>query len=53
VLQYVCAFMDHEFNVFMENVIDVWNDLKERLSQGDLVRASELQEEIYALEQEH
>lgn len=27
-------------NVFMENAIDVWNDLKERFSQGDLVRIS-------------
>lgn len=29
--------------VFMENSIDVCNDLKERLSNGDLVRISELQ----------
>jgi len=28
----------------MENAIDVWNDLKERFSQGDLVCVSELQE---------
>lgn len=39
--------------VFMENAVDVWNDLKERFSQGDLVRVSELQQEIYALKQEH
>jgi hypothetical protein len=28
--------------VFMENASDVWLDLKERFSQGDLVRVSEL-----------
>jgi hypothetical protein len=39
--------------VFIENAIDVWNDLKERFSLGDLVRVSELQQEIYALKQEH
>jgi hypothetical protein len=38
--------------VFMENAVDVWNDLKERFSQGDLVRIAELQQEIYALKQE-
>ncbi|GAU45259.1 hypothetical protein TSUD_291430 [Trifolium subterraneum] len=38
--------------VFMENVIDVWNDLKEQFSQGDLVRIAELQQEIYSLRQE-
>ncbi|GAU25648.1 hypothetical protein TSUD_265740 [Trifolium subterraneum] len=37
--------------VFMENASDVWLDLKERFSQGDLVRVSELQQEIYALTQ--
>ncbi|PNY15324.1 pectin acetylesterase [Trifolium pratense] len=36
----------------MENAIDVWNDLKERFAQGDLVRVSEIQQEIYALHQE-
>jgi hypothetical protein len=30
----------------------VWLDLKERFSRGDLVRVSELQQEIYALTQE-
>src|SRR3954464_326111 len=34
--------------VFMENAIDVCNDLKERFAQGDLIRISELQQEIYA-----
>jgi hypothetical protein len=33
----------------MENAVDVWNDLKERFAQGDLVRVSEIQQEIYAL----
>ena len=39
--------------VFMENALDVWNDLKERFSQGDLIRISELQQEIYSLKQEN
>jgi hypothetical protein len=38
--------------VFMESALDVWNDLKERFSQGDLIRISELQQEIYSLQQE-
>ncbi|GAU25332.1 hypothetical protein TSUD_375950 [Trifolium subterraneum] len=38
--------------VFMENAFDVWNDLKERFAQSDLVRISELQQEIYALKQD-
>lgn len=37
--------------VYLENAVDVWNDLKERFSQGDLIRISELQQEIYALRQ--
>ncbi|MCI92324.1 flavonol sulfotransferase-like protein, partial [Trifolium medium] len=36
----------------MENAIDVWNDLKERFSQADLVRIAELQQEIHALKQD-
>jgi hypothetical protein len=36
----------------MENAMDVWNDLKERFAQGDLVRISELMQEIYSLQQE-
>ncbi|XP_058746950.1 uncharacterized protein LOC131619928 [Vicia villosa] len=36
----------------LENVVDVWNDLKERFSQGDLIRISELQQEIFNLKQE-
>jgi hypothetical protein len=38
--------------MFMENALDVWNDLKERFSQADLVRISEIQQEIYALKQD-
>jgi len=38
--------------VFMENACDVWNDLKERFAQGDLVRISELMQEIYSLQQD-
>ncbi|GAU47169.1 hypothetical protein TSUD_28920 [Trifolium subterraneum] len=38
--------------VFMENAMDAWNDLKDRFSQGDLVRISELMQEIYALQQD-
>ncbi|XP_057452732.1 uncharacterized protein LOC130744575 [Lotus japonicus] len=37
--------------VYIENVIDVWNELKERFSQVDLIRISELQSEIYNLRQ--
>ena len=35
----------------MENDVDVWNDLKERFSQGDHIRISEIQQEIYDLRQ--
>ncbi|MCI69256.1 flavonol sulfotransferase-like protein, partial [Trifolium medium] len=38
--------------VFMENAIDVWNDLKERFSQADLIRIAELQQELHALKQD-
>ncbi|PNY02311.1 retrovirus-related Pol polyprotein from transposon TNT 1-94 [Trifolium pratense] len=38
--------------VFMENTIDIWNDLRERFSQGDLIRISELQQEAYALKRD-
>jgi hypothetical protein len=38
--------------VFLENAIDIWNELRERFSQGDLIRISELQQEIYALTQD-
>jgi hypothetical protein len=39
--------------VFLENAIDIWNDLRERFSQGDLIRISELQQEIYSLRQDN
>jgi hypothetical protein len=38
--------------IFMENTYDVWVDLKERFAQGDLVRISELIQEIYSLQQD-
>lgn len=41
-----------QYIVFMENALDVWNDLKERFSHGDLIHISELQQEIYNLKQE-
>jgi hypothetical protein len=41
-----------QFVVFLENDIDIWNELRERFSQGDLIRIFELQQEIYALKQD-
>jgi len=38
--------------VFLDNAIDVWNELKERFSQGDYIRISELQCEIFGLKQD-
>jgi len=38
--------------VLMEDAMDVWNDLKERFAQDDLVRISELMQEIHALQQD-
>jgi len=37
--------------IFFECAIDIWNDLCECFSQGDLLRIAELQEEIYGLSQ--
>ncbi|GAU43894.1 hypothetical protein TSUD_399420 [Trifolium subterraneum] len=37
---------------FLDNVVDVWNELKERFSQGDYIRISELQCEIFGMKQE-
>ncbi|KAK2361432.1 putative mitochondrial protein [Trifolium repens] len=37
--------------VFLENAADIWIELRERFSQGDLIRISELQHEIYASSQ--
>jgi hypothetical protein len=39
--------------IFLENAVDIWNDLRESFSQGDLIRISELQHEIYDLKQEN
>jgi hypothetical protein len=37
--------------VYLDNPIDVWNELKERFSKGDYIRIYELQVEIYGLKQ--
>ncbi|KHN08774.1 hypothetical protein glysoja_032189, partial [Glycine soja] len=37
--------------IFLEYDTDIWNDLRECFSQGDLLRIAELQEEIYGLSQ--
>src|ERR1044072_3520330 len=37
--------------VYIDNVVDVWIELRERFSQVDLIRISELQSEIYSLKQ--
>lgn len=37
--------------VYIENVLDIWNELRERFSQVDLIRISELQSEISNLKQ--
>lgn len=37
--------------VFIESALDVWNDLKERFSQGDSIRVAELHEEISGFKQ--
>lgn len=38
--------------MFLENAIDVLLELKERFSQGDYIRISELQCKIFSLKQE-
>jgi len=38
--------------VFLENAMDVWNELKERFYQGDYIRISELQCKIFGLKQD-
>jgi len=35
--------------IYFDHVADIWNDLQERFSQGDLLCIAELQEEIHAL----
>jgi hypothetical protein len=37
--------------VFIENAIDMWNDLKGRFMRGDRIRVAQLQEEIANLKQ--
>ncbi|XP_058010341.1 uncharacterized protein LOC131183775 [Hevea brasiliensis] len=37
--------------LWIDKAINVWNDLKERFSQGDMFRISDLQEEIFSLKQ--
>lgn len=37
----------------IEDASEVWKDLKERFSQGDLLRISELQQELYMFRQGH
>ncbi|XP_045820014.1 uncharacterized protein LOC123913341 [Trifolium pratense] len=47
-------FVEESINqsiIYLENAIDVWNELKERFSHGDFIRISELQIEIHALKQ--
>lgn len=34
--------------VYMDSAADVWRDLKERFSQGDLVHIAELQQKLYS-----
>lgn len=38
--------------VYMDSAADVWRDLKERFSQGDLVCIAELQQEHYSFRQD-
>ena len=37
--------------IYFDSATDIWNDLWERFSQGDLLCIAELQEEIYAVKQ--
>lgn len=37
--------------VFVENVVDMWNGLKDRFMKGDRIRVAQLQEEIANLKQ--
>ncbi|XP_012472497.1 uncharacterized protein LOC105789676 [Gossypium raimondii] len=38
--------------LWIDKAVDIWIDLRERFSQGDLCRISDLQEEIYAFKQD-
>jgi hypothetical protein len=37
--------------VFIENVVDMWNDLKDCFMRGDRIRVAQLQQEIANLKQ--
>jgi len=37
--------------ICMDNAFDIWNDLKERFSQGDMMRISDIQEMISSFKQ--
>nr|DAD20745.1 TPA_asm: hypothetical protein HUJ06_022208 [Nelumbo nucifera] len=37
--------------LWLDNTVDIWKDLHDRFSQGDAIRISELQEEIYNFRQ--
>lgn len=37
--------------IWIDKTVEIWNDLKERFSQGNILRISYLQKEIYALKQ--
>jgi hypothetical protein len=52
---WILNFVDESISqslIFLENIVDVWKELKERLSQGHYIRISELQCEIFALKQD-
>ena len=37
--------------LWLDNAVDIWRDLKSRYSQGDLLRISELQQEVASVKQ--
>jgi len=37
--------------ICMDNAFDIWNDLKERFSQGHMIRISDIQEMISSFKQ--
>uniref|UniRef100_A0A368UJM4 Retrotransposon gag domain-containing protein n=1 Tax=Glycine max TaxID=3847 RepID=A0A368UJM4_SOYBN len=39
--------------LWMDNARDIWKDLKSRYSQGDLLRISELQQEMASIKQDN
>ena len=36
---------------WLDNAVDIWRDMKSRYSQGDLLRISELQQEVASVKQ--